>query len=266
MQVLIPTNHKRFAMTLTLETKSAANIAISFKDTERRNTYYANRVAKVNGKRELEFRFPRSPQTMMFTIYNTAIGNAPYGADKTYKISNIEFKELKDCEAWESPEQRSFIQFAQWFAENASILSAGREKPHRYQSNDGKWTIEYFDTILHNKKPIGTPARVSHTTGIIQVSKRAFWKMSIPMRLIILLHEFAHNEINPEIERDVTNESGADFGALYLYLANGYSPFEAHVAYLKVFAKANNPANTKRYQMISYYIDNFEKGKYLKCA
>jgi hypothetical protein len=109
-----------------------------------------------------------------------------------------------------------------------------------------------------------TPARIGHNTGIIEVSKNKFMQYTIPMRLIILLHEFSHKYLNPKIDKPISYETGADIQGLYVYLGKGWSPYEAHKTFLQVFKNANNEPNHKRYKIINDFIAKYEKGQISK--
>jgi len=166
-----------------------------------------------------------------------------------------------------SPETMSFIKFAQEFAENASVLSAGDTIPHIYRSDDGKFNFDYYIKIRDRKtgKYVNTPARIGHLTGIIEISKKDFLKYSIPMRMIILLHEYSHKYLNPKINREISYETGADINALLIYFSLGYSEMEAHQAFLYVFRGANNDENLKRYLIIKDFINKYSKGQINNC-
>ena len=123
--------------------------------------------------------------------------------------------------------------------------------------------IERVRDSLNKKtnKMLTTPARIGHNTGVIEVSKNKFMQYTIPMRLVILLHEFSHKYLNPKIDRPISYETGADIQGLYVYLGKGWSPYEAHKTYLQVFKNANNEPNHKRYKIINDFITKYEKGQ-----
>ena len=145
----------------------------------------------------------------------------------------------------------NFVKFATSFAFNAGHLPSGT-----YKSPDGKFTIEYLPTIISSNtgREMETPARISKTSGRIQVSQKKFVPSSVPMRMAILLHEYSHFYIND----DINNETEADLNGLLIYLGLGYPRFEAHEAFLKTFIDTPSHQNKVRYDKIKKFIDDFE--------
>ena len=109
---------------------------------------------------------------------------------------------------------------------------------------------------------INTPARIGHNTGIIEVAKCKFDNYTIPMRMMILLHEFAHKYKNPKIGLKISNEFGADINALYIYLGCGFSKIDAITVFAKVFLKAQTDDNIMRIRKLQDYIQKFENQEY----
>jgi hypothetical protein len=112
-------------------------------------------------------------------------------------------------------------------------------------------------TEIKNKNgvEVNTPARISKRTGVIQVSKKQFEQFTIPMRLAILLHEFAHFYLNEQMDDEVE----ADLNGLLLYLGLGYPRIEAYQAFLETFKGVPSQQNKERYDVINKFINDFEK-------
>ena len=118
--------------------------------------------------------------------------------------------------------------------------------------------IEYLPTIIdRNGKRLSTPARISRTTGRIQVSKEKFDKYTLPMRFAILCHEFSHYYLN----EDINDETEADLNGLLIYLGLGYPRIEAHQSFLEVFIGTPSVQNKERYDKINTFITNFDNKK-----
>lgn len=198
---------------------------------------------------------------MKVSIYSETYGNHPNNEDKSFEITEFRVDKLKTCDLWATPLTFSFIKFAQDFSNNASVFSAGKKTPDIYRSDCSNFTIDYYDVIQHKGKPITTPARIGHNKGIIEVSKKAFLGYTVPMRMLILLHEYSHKWLNPRIGRDIGDETAADINALNIYLSLGYPDMEAHQAFLTVFRRANNESNHKRYLIINDFITRFKNGE-----
>jgi len=266
----IQTNKKPQTIVIRVETIKPEEICVVAKDKNKPNTFYVKRKGIVNGVRDFELKFPKSPSETIIAVYNKKNGLIEDGKqDSSFKISSVKAKELFTCPVWMSPETISFIKFAQEFSENASVLSAGDRTPHIYRSDDGKFNFDYYLRIRDRSTGdyVNTPARIGHLTGIIEISKKDFLKYSVPMRMIILLHEYSHKYMNPKskFNSDISYETGADINALLLYFSLGYSEMEAHQAFLFVFRGANNDMNLKRYKIIKDFINKYSKGLVNNC-
>ena len=120
------------------------------------------------------------------------------------------------------------------------------------------FTIDKVKLLGETGRYLNTPARIGHQTGNIEVSKEKFDKYTIPMRMMILLHEYSHVYRNPKIGLQIDDEVGADINALYIYLGLGFSKIDAICVYANVFLKAQTQGNIKRMRKIMDYIAKFE--------
>lgn len=263
MNVDIPANNFPFQLSVTIESKRPIAIRLVAYDPNKPATRYTDLRGKVDGKRVFQLKFPVTPKRLKLKIFNPEFGNLPYGEDSSFKVKDLKVTKLKEYDVWWNQDTKNFYKFAVEFSENASILSAGERKPHIYRSDDGKFTIDYYNVIYdrNTNKRLSTPARVGHNSGIIEVSKAKFMEYTVPMRLVILLHEYAHKYLNPKLNRKIEYETGADIQGLYIYLGKGWSPIEAHKSFLKVFKTANTKSNHKRYKIIKDFIDKYDRGK-----
>ncbi len=269
MTIRIPSNSKPFTLVIGILAPKPVLIGVSSKDTSDPANFYVKRKGKVDIRtskgyfREFQCKFPTSPLEMVINIVNLK-SRTKYkeNNDPSFKVVKFQKKELDTRPIWMSPETASFVKLAKEFSSRASNLSAGDRVPHIYRSDDAKFNIDYFDKIRNRKSGayVHTPARIGHSTGVIEVSKRDFIKYTVPMRMIILLHEYSHKYMNPKIGRDISYETGADINALLIYLSLGYSEMEAHQAFLHVFRGANNKMNHKRYKIIQDFIRKFHQG------
>lgn len=115
-----------------------------------------------------------------------------------------------------------FFKFAKEFSKNAARLSAGDKFPSIYRSNDSEFIIDYYfkikdrntgkiipSTYINNKGKIAPiPARISLETGVIEVSKEAFVKLTIPNRIRALLSLYAKWVNKNELNKDGKQKSG----------------------------------------------------------
>ena len=259
----IPSNGLPFTLVIGIKTDGAEDISIVAKDYHKKNTTYISRGGTVKGYREFELKFPQTPKQLVFSIFNRKNGNFPYNEDDSFKITKFEAKDLKTYPLWADKDIYNFVDFAQDFAANSAILSAGDYKPSIYRSDCGKFCIDYYNKIRNKKtgQYVSTPARIGHNSGIIEISKDDFERYTVPMRMVILLHEFCHKYVNPKLGREISDEVSADINALNIYLSIGYPDIEAQYAFLKVFRGANNEFNKKRYLILNDFIKKFSSGQ-----
>ena len=267
MDIILPSNYHAFTLRLTISTKRPEEIVVTARDPKKKDTWYYKRVLLVKGQRTVDLKFPISPQNLVVSIYNKMNGNQNQGIDPTFKIENKKLVRLRVCDVWFDKEIREFYDFALQFAENAGIYGSGRTGASLYGSDDGKFKIAYYNIIRDKRsgKTLSTPARVGHNTGIIEVSEHHFKTYTVPMRLIILLHEFSHKYMNHKIGRKISDETAADINGLNIYLSMGWSEVEAQRAFLNVFGAAKTEANHKRYKILNDFITKFSKGQIASC-
>ena len=266
MEYLLKTGRNKATLSVFVQTQKPQRIHIVAFDpnkmTARNNplAIYANHGGTVNGSRRFDIPLPKSPDLLKVMVFNEKNGWRRK-SDNTFKVQKFGVNKLKTWQTWASPETKEFIAFAQEFCDNAGILKSSKDGL-LYESRTGRFKIKYYDRILSpdGKKVLSTPARISNKTAVIEVSKMAFGKYSIPMRMVILMHEYSHFYLN----KNMRNEIQADLNGLYYYLGEGYSPIEAHKAFLTVFNKADNAQNELRYQMIKTYVEDYYSGKIAK--
>lgn len=261
----VPTKRRQVTLYLDFETRTPEKIRVITRDANKQNTIYSDRIVQVNGKRKIFISLPISPETLALEVYNINT-HRQLEVDPSFEVS-VKAGNLLKYEIVTSEETRAWIDFNNWFSENAGWLSATRPDgtPSIYQSKNGMYTIKYMDVIIDDKgNPMSTPARVGHESGIIEVAANNFRRYTVGMRHIILDHEFSHKYRNPELGFPIEDEIGADINALYFYLGEGFSKIDAVWVYTEVFYKANSPENMKRMAIIMDYISKFEKEEFAK--
>jgi hypothetical protein len=251
--------NRKFSLYITIKCKTPKTFRVWAEDFGKENSKYADRQIDVNGERTIFFSFPVSPKQLFIAVMNTE--NIK---DKDFEVS-IQEKELKTFNIALDNETLDFLKLAIHFSQ----VSGFKEAPSKgvfYQTSDDKFRIKYFDVIRHqlSGKSMNTPARIGHKSGIIEVAKVKFDNYTIPMRLMILLHEFSHKYKNPKIGLDISNEIGADINALYIYLGLGFSKIDAICVFANVFLGAQTESNLERMRKINDYIRKFENQEYAK--
>jgi hypothetical protein len=263
MNLLFKTKQKALTLMIEVATAKPEKIQVVVKDINKPDTEYTNRYSTIDGVERFFVRMPISPYESLVSIYNEKNGNLKKGEDASFKVIKVDARPLErkmDCVDWTNPKIRDFVGFAQQFSNNAGILSAGKyPNGSTYISDEGNFRIDYFDIITSKAGlPIPTPARISQTKGIIQVSKKHFKDFTVPMRMAILLHEFSHFYLNDKIE----DETEADLNGLLIYLALGYPRIEAYQSFLTTFKDTPTQQNKERYEILHQFITNFERNKF----
>lgn len=273
MNRILKSNRKQFTLALDLVSTKPTAVKVEAQKVQTTSdglspvTYYYRQEFDINGSKHFEIPFPQSPNELIFKIYPAEYKNYNhymqfgYKKQKLFDIAKSEIIPLKTKLNYLTDQDKCFIKFIKKFCDNASIHSSSHDDgtPSIYRSDCGGYTIDYYDKIRDDKgKELNTPARIGHDLGNIEVSQRDFVKYTIPMRMIILLHEYAHKWRNPDAGLQIGDESGADIGGLLIYLCLGYSPIEAHQAFLEVFYGARTPQNHARYLIIDDFIKKFE--------
>ena len=154
---------------------------------------------------------------------------------------------------------------AEYFCKSCGYSEASKDGIF-YETENKEFRIRYYTQIRNpNTGEVqNTPARIGNATGIIDISQEKFIRYTIPMRMVIILHEFSHKFKNPAMGLRISNEKGADINALYMYLGSGYSKIDAITVFAKVFLKAQTKSNMERMRYIMDYIQKFENGEFAK--
>jgi hypothetical protein len=255
----IPTRYEEFTLLIKVKTNKPEKIHLNIRDEGQKNTIFTDRWKTVNGNCSFFVRMPVSGKVALIEIYNEKNGKKAKEDDTSFEVLEIKKLPLEkklDSLDFSNNDLKSFITLCTKFCFNAGILASGV-----YKSNDGKFVIEYLPTIISSNsgKELETPARISKTSGRIQVSQKKFIFDTVPMRMAILLHEYSHFYVND----DINNESEADLNGLLIYLGLGYPRFEAHEAFLKTFIDTPSEQNKARYEKIKTFIEDFEKNNYI---
>lgn len=253
------TDNRKLALHITIKTNGKKVFRCVAADYGKKNSKYADRNITVEGERTIYFSFPISPKQILI-----GIGNLNDKNDRDFEVK-IEEKQLKEYQIWLDEDTRDFLPLALHFSQVCGFETASNNG-RLFKTQDDRFKIKYFPVIKDymSGQPMSTPARIGHTSGIIETSQLRFDKYTIPMRMIILLHEFSHKYRNPKIGLPISNEFGADINALYIYLGLGFSKVDAIYVFVKVFLKAQTPQNLQRMRKIMDYIDKFEKGEVAK--
>ena len=254
MKYQITLNYAEVNLKVTVKTDSPQKLRLKVYDAANPKRVFTNRYKTVTGEENLFVRMPLSPEVAVVEVVaDKAL--VKKGEKDNFKFIGVEKMPLEkriDIGDISNSKIRSFVEFAQILSFNLDEL----EPNTIYTSNDRNYYIKLFSEIKNkNGAEINTPARISKRTGVIQVSKRQFEEFTIPMRLAILLHEFAHFYLNEQMDDEVE----AGLNGLLLYLGLGDPRIEAYQAVLETFKGVPSQQNKERYDVINKFINDFEK-------
>lgn len=255
MQSSVVTRHAPISIKIKVRTQSPIKLQICVYDAKNPKRKFTNRYNTINGEETFVVRMPLSSEKAIVDVYSERLGkNArPEQEASLFELVSVEKIPLErrlDVSDMGNALLRSFVRFAQKFSYMAQDL-----EPDLYGSDDERYFIRLLPVIKdRNGKELRTPARIGAKSGIIEISKKAFDGMTIPMRFAILMHEFSHFYLNDEMK----DEMEADLNGLLIYLGLGYPRIEAYQAFLETFTKSPSPLNKQRYDLINKFIEDFE--------
>ena len=263
MERLIKTNQQEFTLVVRVETTSPQNLRVILTDTDYINTEYTNRVLTTSkALTTFYIQVPLCNKNAKLIIYNDDIGNIPSLSEPTFNVPSgkegvfmIPLEKRYDLIDYRESSLASFVDFAQRFSINAGHMVTGK-----YRSDDKRYYIEFLPDILSSEPPylpLNTSSRIAKDNGVIQVSQKKFDTMTVPMRMVILCHEYSHFFVNENIE----DETEADLNGLTIYLGLGYPRIDAKNAFTDAFLGAAYPMNMERMQIIQDFIDHFDSSK-----
>lgn len=183
------------------------------------NTFYFKSRFLITGNEEVTMNCPQSPRRLKIAIWSLN--------DLPFQIPDIKLIPMEKAETSDP-----MINFIEKFSRYEGIYWVGK-----YKADGVPFTIDLRRNIYRDDGTVHpTPARIHVELPIIQVSKAKFNEMSIPERVIILLHEVSHNFVN----HDQDNEMEADQNALDIYSQLGYPKIEAVNAFGNIMADTDD--------------------------
>jgi hypothetical protein len=252
MKYRITTAHSPITLKVVVKTDSPKKVRLKVYDEENPKRIFTDRYKTIKDQEELFVRMPLSPDKAIVEVMSKdGDFKAKEAGITLVSVDKVPLERRIDVGDISNPKIKSFVEFAQRFVFNTDEL----EPDTYYTSADREYYIHLLPKITNQGgQELNTPARISKRTGIIQVSKKSFEKMTIPMRLAILCHEFSHFYLNETMDDEVE----ADLNGLLIYLGLGYPRIEAYQAFLETFKGVPSEQNKDRYDTINRFINEFE--------
>lgn len=248
---------KPFNMKLGIHILRPVHLRFSIFDSETKRIYIDRKV-RLFTSGMVAFKLPLVPDELTVEIVDQ---NLPR-AKSAFRVDTVKINPDTKCPLDLTEEDKAFIRFAKWFATESSRLEIGAQGT-LYQSEG--FTIHLVDTIRESGIELTTPARISRSNGIIEVSQKRTLDFTVPMLLVMLLHEYAHKYKNKEYGKEESNELTADLIACHIALNLGFDPHEVAGAFEDVFAIADSNLNRKRMAAINEFIEIFNQSEPTRC-
>ena len=241
MIIEYPTYQQETNMAITLYSPNMSKFLLSVGDANNPNLLFTDRSGQMKGEKTYYVRMPISPEVSFIELQSD---------DGSITIEEIKLLDLPtnySNDLFNEPFVQSFIKFAEEFSIDVNNL----EPNAVYSSDDDMYNITLQNKLYEDGEVANTPARISKNDGMIEVAKFDFERYTLPMRMAILLHEFAHFYLNT----NMTDEKEADDLSLQLYLGMGYPRIDAYNVYLDVFKNAPSDLNRERYMQLKDIIN-----------
>ena len=248
---------KPFNMLLSIRILRPVNLRLSVFDSETKRIFIDRNLRLKTSKRIL-VKLPIVSNELTAEVVDK---NLPRGRS-AFIIEQIKVSPDTKCPIELTREDKAFIIFVKWFATECSRLQAG--KKGTLYSSDG-FSILFVDTIKEAGIELTTPARIARNSGVIEVSKKQTVDYSVPMLIVMLLHEYAHKFKNKQYGKKDSNELTADIIACHIALNLGFDSHEVLSAFQSVFTKKNTKLNRKRMQAIKEFVFIFKKSEKQRC-
>jgi hypothetical protein len=220
---LIPSHNTRMMLKVAITSATPVNLVIKGFNPDKPNSIYFEReVDFFKNAKEFDIPMPTTPFNLKVCAYQKENKQA-----SGIKINYLRAESLgQGFPQYNTLRDQEFYDFIEWFSQNCGFL-----KPDKiYESKNKNFEIKLSRQVLNDNGSLSsTPARTFRPGGEIEVSQEQFNKMTVYMRMMILLHEYFH------IRANTTNEEIADKYAMQTFAAMGYPKTEALYSFIKVF-------------------------------
>jgi len=234
------TNNKKVKLNFEIEFEQPFDLRATGVDASNSKTQFFNRlIYSTRPIFSVDFTLPISPKELLISFTNEVNNN-----DNMYRIVSMEADFLKNPGVDLTAFDHKNIEWLKKFCKEASYLPCGEYR----QIGSNVW-INYLPQITENGVVLDTPARVDHDTGEIQINASMFRNFTVPIRMVILTHEFSHWRY------DNTNETFCDLEALRICLGLGFPKTECIYAFTNILNSTHQ--NDARMKQIVNYINNF---------
>lgn len=214
----------------------------------------------TNAKRDVVLKLPVTPEKVIIETFGDTSGRQNMINDKSFTTSNIRKLKLKSYNIDFGTGDQEFLSFIEKFAQDLPNIPASDVI---IKSPSGQFKLVLFDKLKgRDGTYVNSPAMIHVKTGLIEVSKSHFLKLTVNQRVATLCHEYAHFYKNPMVGLDVRDEYGADLHGLTVFLAKGYGESEYLNAFRKTFNGHPTDQNRARWKLIQDFSRKIHSGSF----
>lgn len=239
VEITVPCNKQKLNINLEIyfDTRFDLN-AIGYDKFYTKTKFFDRIIDSTGNFFHVYFTLPVSPNNLAIQF------NCPFGYENSYKILSIDVDKLNNPGVELSNNDYKNIKWIIDFCKDASYKLDGM-----YHGPD-KMYINYMPQIIDEiEGPIETPARIDHNTAETQVNSTKFRLLTVPQRVVILIHEYWHWRL------DTKDETECDLEALRVCLGLGFPKTECIYTFTNILN--NSHTNKVRLKQIVNYIQNY---------
>lgn len=236
----IPTAQKKLSINFDIEFIKPYDLRAVGMDAANKKTVFFDRLVNSDNRFfEMDSTLPLSPKKLLVTFQNA------YNDNNAFNILALDINALQNNGVELSHFDYENIEWLKKFCKEASYLPDGMH----FSPNRSIW-INYMPQIVDEfGSVLQTPARVDHGTGEIQINSTKFKTYTVPVRMMISTHEYAHWAHNN------TDETFCDLEGLRICLGYGFPKSECIYTFTKILDESHQ--NEMRMKQIVNYINNY---------
>ena len=189
-----------------------------------------------------------------FNLKNIDLSIAQIKGSQPAIVKKIFVKDISQDKEVITPQRAQFIDFAKAVSQNLDYLPL-----QSYQSRCGQFRCFVQNEIKdHDGRTIKTPARVNRKNADLYLHKPMLSECTVSMRMFMLLHEYAHFELEQTMPQFAQNEYVVDRLAAEIYCALGLTKLEALYALSKLFLFLDKmPQSHSKYLIFNNFSPNY---------
>lgn len=240
IEIIVPTDKKKLSINFNIYFESNFSLsALGYDKNNTKTTFFNRLITPASNIFNVDFPLPISPRKLVIQF-----NNDNYVPDNMYSILEMDIDTLNNPGVELSLEDYENIKWIIDFCKDASYKLDG------IYYGPNKMFINYMPRIIDEVEgEIPTPARIDHVSAETQVNSTKFRLLTVPQRVVILIHEYWHWRL------DTKDETECDLQSLRVCLGLGFPKTECIYSFTNILSDSHQ--NEKRLKQIVNYIHNF---------